>query len=442
MRVVFMPNDLRTIASQLFHQTLRAIDVAAVVRQNLSLEGNQLRIADESLALNEFKRIVVIALGKASVPMARAAEEALGERLTDGLVVTNAVLGAPPRRMPCVFGSHPLPNRGSVTAAETALRLLRENDAADTLVIFLISGGGSAMFEKPIDARLTLADLQAVNRVLVNCGAVIGEMNVVRRYLSAVKGGRLAAAAQHVRQVSLYISDVNADDLSTVSSGPTLASAIPRTAFEKIVARYDLRNQFPAHVAALLNELPDLPQPTATSRATHHLLLDNRRALQAMKQFAENQFNAIVEIAEDLVEGEVQATAQLHLERLAALRHRHPGRLVALLSGGEVICPVRGDGQGGRNQEFVLRAAQLLNAAHETNVVVLSAGTDGIDGHSPANGAVADAMTIQRGLNAGMNAADFLQRSDSFTFLHKLGATIITGPTGNNVRDIRLWLAN
>ncbi len=439
--------ELRTIAQQIFQETLAAIEVETVVRQHLQSNGAQLRIADESLdeslALNDFKRIVVIALGKASVPMARAAESVLGEFITGGLVVTNAVLGAPPRRLPCVFGSHPLPNRGSVTAAEMALRLLRENDAADTLVIFMISGGGSAMFEKPIDERLTLADLQAVNRVLVNCGTVIGEMNVVRRYLSAVKGGRLAAAAPASRQVSLYISDVNADDLSTVSSGPTLApklvSDIPRAAFDEIVARYDLMNQFPPHVAALLNELPDLPQPQATTRCTHHLLLDNRRALLELKQLAESQFNAIVEIAEDLVEGDVQAMAQVHLERLAALRDRHPGRLVALLSGGEVICPVRGNGQGGRNQEFVLRAALLMN--ERDNVVVLSAGTDGIDGNSPANGALADATTTSRGAVAKMDAADFLQRSDSFNFLHRLGDTIITGPTGNNLRDIRLLLA-
>ena len=429
-----MPNELRTIATQLFQQTLRAIDVEDLVRQHLQ---------DASLSLDECKRVLVIALGKASVPMARAAESVLGESISDGLVVTNAVLGAPPRRLPCVFGSHPLPNRGSVTAADAALRLLRDNDASDTLVIFLVSGGGSAMFEKPIDARLTLADLQAVNRVLVNCGAVIGEMNVVRRYLSAVKGGRLAAAAPSARQVSLYISDVNADDLSTVSSGPTLApklaSDIPRAAFEAIVARYNFRNEFPPHVAVLLNDLPDLPQPQATSRQTHHLLLDNRRALQTLKQFAESQFNAVVEMAEDLVEGDVQQMAQLHLERLAALRGRHPGQLVALLSGGEVICPVRGNGQGGRNQEFVLRAAMLLNESD--NVAVLSAGTDGIDGNSPANGALADATTIGRGERAGMNATDFLQRSDSFNFLHRLGDTIITGPTGNNVRDIRLLLA-
>ncbi len=423
-------SELRPIALHLFEQTLRAIDVESLVRQHLQ---------NESPTLNEFKRIVVIALGKASVPMARAAESVLGERLTDGLVVTNAVLGAPPRRLPCVFGSHPLPNRGSVTAADAALRLLREHNAPDSLVIFLVSGGGSAMFEKPIDERLTLADLQAVNRVLVNCGAVIGEMNVVRRYLSAVKGGRLAAAAQRARQVSLYISDVNADDLSTVSSGPTLASAIPRAAFDEIVARYDLKNQFPPHVAALLNELPDLPQPQATSRCTHHLLLDNRRALLELKQLAESEYNAIVEIAEDFVEGDVQQMAQLHLERLAALRDRHPGRLVALLSGGEVSCPVRGAGQGGRNQEFVLRVALLLNEGDD--IVVLSAGTDGIDGNSLANGALADATTLLRGERAGMNAADFLQRSDSFNFLHQLGDTIITGPTGNNVRDIRLLLA-
>jgi hydroxypyruvate reductase len=425
----------------LFQQTLSAIDVETVVRQNLKLGDRRLIAAGDGIELDDFNRILIIALGKASVPMARAAEEVLGEHLTAGVVVANAVLGSPPRRLPCVFGSHPLPNRGSLTGAETALRLLREHDAADTLVIFLISGGGSAMFEKPIDDRLSLADLQAVNRVLVNCGAVIGEMNVVRRYLSAVKGGRLAAAAPRSRQVSLYLSDVNADDLSTVSSGPTLASAIARQTFDEIVARYDLTHQFPPHVAALLNELPDLPQPESTKRCTHHLLLDNRRALQVAQQFAESQFNCIVEVAEDFVEGEVQEMARIHLERLIALRERYPNRLICLLSGGEVICPVRGDGQGGRNQEFVLRAALLLHEQQHQNIVVLSAGTDGIDGHSPADGALADEATIARAAALGLSATDTLQRSDSFTFLNKLGDALITGPTGNNVRDLRLLLA-
>ena len=439
--------ELREIALRIFQQTLAAIDVETVVRQHLQLNGTQLSVADEIIELSDFKRIVVIALGKASVPMARAAESVLGDHITTGVVITNAVLGSPPRHLPCVFGSHPLPNRGSVTGAETALQLLRANDAADTLVVFLISGGGSAMFEKPIDPRLTLADLQAVNRVLVNCGAIIGEMNVVRRYLSAVKGGRLAATAQRARQVSLYISDVNADDLSTVSSGPTLASALPRAAFDEIVERYDLAKQFPPHVAALLNDLPDLPQPNSADaahdakRCTHHLLLDNRRALQVAQQLAEKHYDAVVEIAADLVEGEVQEMARIHLERVAALRARHPHRIVCLLSGGEVICPVRGDGQGGRNQEFVLRAAQLMHEQQLKRLVVLSAGTDGIDGHSPADGALGDEMTISRGLDAGMSAADFLQRSASFTFLHALGDALITGPTGNNVRDIRLLLA-
>lgn len=433
--------ELRDIALQLFQQTLAAIGVETIVSQNLKLAGAQLGTANESLDLSGFKRILVVALGKASIPMARAAESVLGDYLTNGVVVTNAVLGNPPHRLSCIFGSHPLPNRGSVTGAETALHLLRENDAPDTLVIFLISGGGSAMFEKPIDDRLSLADLQAVNRVLVNCGAVIGEINVVRRFLSAVKGGRLAAAAPLSRQVSLYISDVNADDLSTVSSGPTLASAIARQTFDEIVTRYDLTNQFPPHVAALLDELPDLPQPQITERCTHHLLLDNRRALQVAKQFAESQFNCIVEIAEDLVEGEVQEMARVHLERLTTLRERHPGRLVCLLSGGEVICPVRGDGQGGRNQEFILRSAMLLHKQQLKNIVVLSAGTDGIDGHSPADGAVADETTISRAAALGLSAEDYLQRSDSFTFLNKLGDALITGPTGNNVRDVRLLLA-
>lgn len=438
-------SELRAIALQIFQRTLNHIAVETVVREQLQLHDKQLRIGAETVDLTQFPRLLVIAIGKAGVPMARAIEEVLGERITAGLVVTNALIGAPPARLPVLLGGHPLPNAASLEAAGRALALLREHDAPDTLVLFLISGGGSSLFELPIAAGITLDDLQAVNQTLVGCGAVINEMNIVRRYLSAVKGGRLASAAPRARQLSLYISDVNSDDLSAVASGPTLPATATPEDLQRIVARYELQEKFPPQVAALLtaNALPPLPQADAatSSLRSHHLLLDNRRALAEARRIAEQECGLIVEIADDLVEGAVQEMAQLHLERLSQLRDRHHNHTVCLLSGGEVICPVRGDGQGGRNQEFVLRAARQLASRPQENVVILSAGTDGIDGNSPAAGAVADAATIKRAAEQGLAAEDYLRNSDSFNFFAPLGDAIIIGPTGNNVRDLRILLA-
>ncbi len=437
-------SDLRNIALEIFHRTLTAIDVESVVRGDVRLNGDQLVIGEEEIDLAQFKRVVVIAIGKASVPMARAVEEVLDDRISDGLVATNAVIGALPQYLPVIIGGHPLPNIGSIEAASRALEILRANDAERTLALFLISGGGSALFERPIDPVVTLDDLQTINRALVGCGAVIGEMNVVRRFLSAVKGGRLAASAPRSRQISLYVSDVNSDDLSTVSSGPTLPGNVTRNDFDRIVARYDLLSKFPSHIAALIasSSLPDLPQAGEKSpRHSHQLLLDNRQALLEARQIAESDFGCVVEVAEDLVEGEVEQVARTHIERIVALRKRHPGRTVCLLSGGEVICPVRGNGQGGRNQEFVLRAGLMLEELNGESVVALSAGTDGIDGNSAADGAVAEVETMRRTRSRGVSPEQHLSDSDSFNFFNALGDAIITGPTGNNVRDLRIFIA-
>lgn len=298
------------------------------------------------------------------------------------------------------------------------------------------------MFEQPIDPGITLDDLQAVNKTLVNCGAVINEMNIVRRHLSAVKGGKLAAAAPRSRQVSLYISDVNSDDLTTVASGPTLPDASTIEDFRRIVERYDLMNQFPASVvrSTAFRRQQAIP-PEGGTPNRHFLLMDNRHAMMEAQCIAEQEFGCIVELADDLVEGHVEAMMLAHIERIVLLQAKHRGKPVALISGGEAICPVRGNGQGGRNQEFILRAAIQMHQFQTENVVALSAGTDGIDGHSPAAGAIADAETIARAAAKGISAEAHLINSDSFNFFRELGDAIITGPTGNNVRDLRILLA-
>ncbi len=435
---------LRDMALQIFQHTLAAIDVETVIRAHLRLEDEQLCIGDTRCDLQRIRRAVIIAIGKASLPMARAASPLLGAQFHEGLIVTNETHGQPPPSFQLYLGGHPTPNQDSFDAARHALDLLRRCDGEDTLVLFLLSGGGSAMFELPIDQSLTLEDLQAVNRALVNCGAVIHEMNIVRRHLSAVKGGRLAAAAPRAQQISLYISDVNSDDLSTVASGPTLPSGATLAAFRSVIERYDLLAKFPPHVAALIaaGNIPPLP-PAAqqNERAAHYLLLDNSIALQTARRIAEEEVGCVVETASDLIEGEVETMARTHLQRLLTLRARHPGRTVCLLSGGEVICPVHGNGQGGRNQEFVLRAAMAMAEQQLDNVVCLSAGTDGIDGNSPAAGALADATTVSRAQALGLIAEEFLRNSDSFSFFNLLSDALITRPTGNNVRDVRILLA-
>ncbi len=432
---------LRTDALEIFTATMSQIDVESVVKRQLQLEDDNLIIGEETIHLKPVSRIIVIGIGKASLAMARAVENLLNTRLDDGLVATNAIAGERLRRLEVILGGHPIPNDDSLRAARQALELLQRYDDEATLIIFLITGGGSAVFEQPIDASIGLEDLQEVNRVLVSCGAVISEMNIVRRHLSAVKGGRLAEAAPRSRQVSLYISDVNDDDLTSVASGPTLPSEATLDDFQRVIDKYSLLETLPPSVIALIreNRIPSLPSSTPDARRSHHLLLDNRDALETARDIA-MQLGFAVEVAADLVEGDVSDLVAAHLTRLEDLRQKSPGRSVCLISGGEAVCPVRGTGRGGRNQEFVLRAALNLDAQAGTDVVVLSAGTDGIDGNSPATGAIADATTVPSAEAHGLSPVACLDNSDSYGFFAAVGGTIVTGPTGNNVRDLRVLL--
>lgn len=434
---------LKNTARDIFEKTLAAIDVERLVLNHLDLQGDRLRVGDELIDASLYRRLIVIAIGKAAVPMARAAELRLSDRIDGGLVVSNALTGAAPAKLPVMLGGHPLPNETSLLAANRALDLLREADSPETLVLFLISGGGSAIFESPIDPLISLDDMRKVNRALVECGAVIGEMNVVRRRLSAVKGGRLAGAAPLSRRISLIISDVNSDDLTSVASGPTLADSSDQAAFCEIIERYKLLDVFPHGVASLIRSgaLPSMPRIDNNGRLTHHLLMDNRMALLEAERIARVYHGLHVVIAEDLVEAEVEALAVEHLARIRRIAGEQPSGGVCLLSGGEAICPVRGPGRGGRNQEFVLRAALHLEAEISPQIAVLSAGTDGIDGKSPAAGAVADQTTIRRARDLGLDPEDFLAGSDSFSFFDALSDAIITGPTGNNVRDLRVIIS-
>jgi glycerate 2-kinase len=460
--------QLREAALEIFGAALRKCDAQEAVRRAVHLNGTSLIICDTEFNLSTLHgRLYSIAIGKAAHTMAAALDEILGEKLTSGLVaglpvresgdpLASDTHSAPSlaKRWRVFAGGHPLPNEESLAAARAAFELLSRAEDERALLIFLISGGGSALLEWPRDERLTLKELRAANQALVNCGASIAEINAVRRAISAVKGGGLARRAPHAEQVSLIISDTNRGEESAVASGPTLAPPPNAPDVSAVIARYDLTSHLPASILRALAQSDSTKNKlTEEPIAKHYVLLTNEDAVAAAADAARHR-GFIVEIAGDIIEQEIDdGCTQLTARLLAAYRRaaRAGGeRPLCLLSGGEFACPVRGRGLGGRNSETALRLAlkmgeQSMRERSEvapSHTVALSAGTDGIDGNSPAAGALSDETTINRAQSLNLNAPEYLSTSDAYSFFAALDDAIMIGPTGTNVRDVRVLLAN
>lgn len=448
--------QLRGIAREIFDEALAAVDARRALLEALECDGGTLRARGTHFDLRgRTPRVFSVALGKAAAPMASALDERLGGRLTSG------VLSSPPFDLPLsarwrVFrGGHPLPNEASLEAARAAFDLLREADDPAALVVFLVSGGGSAMLELPRDERLTLEDLREANRALVSCGAPIDEVNAVRRALSAVKGGGLADCAPRAAQVTLVVSDVAAGRAFDVASGPTLPPPADSHAVREIVLRHGLASKLPASILRALEEAGARPAQTPAPEAARafHVLLDNARACEAAASAARARGFA-VEVAADIADQPVEEGAALLASRLASLHRREGsganGRGVCLISGGEFACPVRGGGRGGRSSETALRCAFEFGRAKgegraadvlPAHAVALCAGTDGIDGNSPAAGALSDETTLARARALGLDPSRSLAESDAYGLFESLGDAILTGATGTNVHDLRILLA-
>jgi len=366
--------------------------------------------------------IYSIAIGKAATSMARGLQDILAEKLTAPVLIA--------------MGGHPLPDENSLAAAQAAFTLLDRANAEEATLIFLISGGGSAMIEWPVSDEISLGDLQAANRTLISCGASIAEVNAVRRAFSAVKGGKLARRAPRARTFTLIVSDTNPSDEANVASGPTLDPASDSPKAIEVVEHYQLENLLPRSIMKAIREQKPA---SGTSNSSQLVILDNQTAIKAAFLKA-LELVTIVSMETDICEQPIQEGCDLLLARLMA-RPKNDATL-AVISGGEFSCPVRGNGRGGRNLETALRWAIALDKERGKgpHFVVLSAGTDGIDGNSPAAGAIADETTIERGRNLGLNANQYLERSDSYGFFEHLGDLIVTGPTGTNVRDLRILL--
>jgi len=441
--------ELRRVAREIFDHALRAVDPRAL-RSAVNLDGKLLRIRDTVFDTST-RPTYVVAIGKAAPAMAVTLDDILNHTITSGVVSgpdCPELHEFEQERWRVFAGGHPLPNQESLDAAQAAFDLLRRADKERALVIFLISGGGSAMIEWPLDEQITLADLREANRRLVSCGASITEINAVRRAFSAVKGGRLSAMAKNAQQITLIISDTNRGDEASVASGPTVPPPVNSPQSMDVVERYSNLLSLPGSVLTAIDESGSDEGHSDIAGNKHYVLLDNQSAIEAAAAEA-RQLGFAVEAAYDINEQPIVEGSALLVSRVRALweQAERENKRVCLISGGEFSCPVVGRGVGGRNLETVLRCAiEFDKHAHRgdfasAHLVALSGGTDGIDGNSPAAGAVADESTIARGLSRGFDAESFLKNSDSFSFFNALGDAIVTGPTGTNVRDLRILIA-
>ena len=431
-----MASTLRSPALRILRAALRAADPFRAVLRHVRVDGQTLVAGRKRYRLGDFGNIYVVGAGKASPQMARAVEKLLGRRIRGGMVNAKDDAGVVLRRI-CVNPSgHPVPDRNGESGAERIADIARQAGAGD-LLICLISGGASALLPLP-SPPVTLAEKQHTTRLLLDCGADIHEINCIRKHMSAIKGGQLARLAYPSTVLALILSDVIGDDLDVIGSGPTVPDRSTFQDARAIFEKYGIWKKAPPGVRRrLTSKAPETPKPgdKIFDRVQNLIVGSNRLAVDAAEcEARELGFHTLV--LSTFLEGEAREVARVHAAIAREIRTAgRPLRPPAcVISGGEPTVTIRGSGLGGRNQEFALAAA--LDIAGLENVLILSAGTDGVDGPTDAAGAIADGTTLRR----GPDAAAFLAKNDSYHYFDRLGDLIKTGPTGTNVADVQLIL--
>lgn len=384
------------------------------------------RVTREALAKIETGsgRLVVLAIGKAAVPMAQAARDVLGGAITSGLIVTKSgQLGEDVEGFVGIESAHPIPDQASLDAAEYTLELVSGLTAADTVIV-LISGGGSALLEYPL-SDVSLMDMQLTTELLMYAGAGIYDLNTVRKALSAIKGGGLRRAIGDARCITLMLSDVLGNDFGVIASGPTIIEPVSRRAARQVLADYRVDDRVPESVKQLLSSDAPVAEDFDTSRDVYEIVADNEAFIQAIEQAAQQDglrtrivWPAWKDDARDLA------------HRMVTDCHAVDEEVEVLIGGGEATSVVRGSGRGGRNCETALQAAMLL--LEDPNWTIASLASDGDDGNSGAAGAVVDARTV----DDRPAAEKALIESDSGGYLESCNALVVTGPTGTNVNDV------
>ncbi|MCU1298607.1 MAG: glycerate 2-kinase [Acidobacteriaceae bacterium] len=429
--------EMRITARHLFKHALKESSIDKAFRRHVSCERGVLRIREDLYDLNSYARAFVVSVGKAAHTLVTALGMQAGDRF-EGIVASSTDPVSHARGFRYFRGGHPMPNDESIRAAQSVLKSLNAQNAS-SLVIYLLSGGGSSMIEKPLEDQISLDDLVTTYQALVHSGAPIAEINAIRKHLSAVKGGKLARAAYPAQQVSILVSDVPDNMPDALASGPTMPDSTTAEDCYAIAAKYEMLKLFTKTVRELferrtLEETPKSDDP-AFHRSRWSTVLSNASLFEAIEPEAERHgFLVVVDNSCD--DWDYEKAADYLLHRLRELRKK--SERVCLISGGEVTVKVVNGGTGGRNQQFALASAQKLAGE---NVTILSAGTDGIDGNSLAAGAVVDGTTLERGKAQGMDASTYLSAFNANPYFERLGDAVMTGPTGNNLRDLRILLA-
>jgi glycerate-2-kinase len=400
-------------------------------------------------SMRNFKKLIVTGFGKAAYQMARALDESLEKGIiTEGVIVTKYGHAEKQRsgleNIKVYEAAHPVPDENGARAAEEIVRLLRSADES-TLVVCLVSGGGSALLVSPYDG-ITLGEKQKITDMLLKCGADITELNAVRKHLSAVKGGRLAEIAYPAEVISLMISDVIGDRLDVIASGPTAPDSSEFQDALDVINKYGIADEVPENVLDVINrgvrgEIEDTPDRhnQAFQKVQNIIIGSNVIALEAGQRAAES-LGYETEILSANVEGDVgdigKWLAETAIKQRDALRMSGNGKKTCFISGGETTVVVKGKGKGGRNTELALRFAMEIDKIE--GITMVSAGTDGTDGPTDAAGAIVDGRTITKAKALGLDPQEYLNNNDSYIFFKKIDLLIITGPTGTNVMDVHV----
>jgi len=430
--------QIRDTAVEIFRQALAEASIPGAFSRHVHCERGVLRVRADLYDLHAYSRVLVVSIGKAGNTMVEALAEQVGESSFEGIVASSVEPSTQVRGFRYFRGGHPTPNAESIHAAD-AIRKALDAQTAASLVIFMLSGGGSAIVEKPSDEEISLDDLMATYRALVHSGAPIAEINAIRKHLSATKGGRLAQAAFPAQQVSLLVSDVPDATPDALASGPTMPDSTTAEDCYRIAEKYGLLPQLPHSTRELFERRALDETPKSDDQAFHRsrwwTILSNQSAVE-QASVAAKRAGFAVHVDNSCDDWDYEAAAEHLLKRFRELRKQ--AARVCLISGGEVTVKVTNGGTGGRNQQFALACAARIAGE---NIAVLSAGTDGIDGNSPAAGAVVDGTTMERAQSKGLDVRVALEKFDAYPLFRALGDSIETGPTGNNVRDLRILLA-
>lgn len=427
----------RAAAEAIWQAALAAGEVAPLLGKTIHRRGDVLQVGDRAVDLSRIDRVLVLGCGKAGAAMARAVEDTLGDRISAGFVVVKDGHLAPTRVVVLAEAGHPVPDGRGVQAAARLLDLAAGAGAYD-LVIFLVSGGGSALTPAPAPT-VTLAEKQAVTRSLLEAGATIVELNAVRKHLSRFKGGQLARAAAPAAVLTLVLSDVIGDPLDVIASGPTAPDPTTFAGAMDVLKARGLLADVPASVRQRLSagargEILETPKPgdPIFERVTHVVIGNNRLITTAAGECA-RALGYRSELLTRELQGEARDMAKVLIARARALEPR-----ACLIAAGETTVTVRGQGRGGRCQEFALAAALAIDG--DDSLTVLAAGTDGTDGPTDAAGAVVDGSTVARGRQAGLDVRAALEDNDAYRVLRATGDLLITGPTNTNLLDLYLVL--